>query len=99
MPKAAVITLMTKNATRIRPRMVIQSDAALATVSRQVDASTDWSNAIRPCRMDSPVTGSGRISDRVKAAAANASIFLGSLTQTYEPVNGPLTGTPHFQET
>src|SRR5436853_7803847 len=45
------------------------------------------------------ITDSGRISDGVKGAAANVSIFLGSLTQTYELVNGPLTGTPHFQET
>jgi len=42
--------------------------------------------------------GSGRISDGVKAAAANAAIFLGSLTPPYEPVNGPLTETLHFHE-
>jgi hypothetical protein len=40
--------------------------------------------------------GSGRISNGVKAAAANAAIFLGSLTPPYEFVNGALTGRPHF---
>src|ERR1700733_15116245 len=89
---------MIRNATRIRPRIVMQREAIRAKPRRQRDTNRNTREAILSrtigCRELCLIASTGT-SAAVKGIAGGGPILAGSLTAAYAFVNGALTRGIH----